>query len=111
MLEYVLIDDCRDINKLVYADVDQTLTIRTFQKGLDFVMYTNLSELTLLMDNDLNDTRPKCEGYYILEAAIDSGNFPARVCIVSSNPVAVEKMSRLLRYAGYSQNGPIFDRD
>lgn len=102
---YVLIDDLRDINKYVNADADEKLTIRTFAEGMNFVKHTNLKDITLLMDNDLDDPTPGNEGYDILYHAIDHGNYPIQVVLVTANPVARSRMSDLLLNNGYCYRG------
>ncbi|CAL9994727.1 hypothetical protein VPHD479_0355 [Vibrio phage D479] len=107
---FVLIDDLRDINQFVRPS-DKKLVIRTFDEGMSFVKHTNLQDITLLMDNDLDDETPGHEGYDILSCAIDANNLPHRVMLVTSNPVARMKMSKLLEYTQqYRQIGSLFVR-
>ena len=97
---YVMIDDLRDIEDFVSSD-EETKVIRTFQEGMKFVENEDLRDLYLLMDNDLGDDRPGLEGYDILSAAIDAGNYPKGVVLVTSNPVARKRMGDMLVLNGY----------
>lgn len=107
---FVLIDDLRDIAKFVRPS-DKQLVIRTFEEGMAFVKHTNLQDITLLMDNDLDDPTPGHEGYDILSEAIDSNNLPYQVVLVTSNPVARLKMRRMLEHTNaYRQLGDGFKR-
>jgi len=109
---YVLIDDIRDINTLTneYVRDDQKITIRTFDDGMNFVKHTNLTDVALLMDNDLGDSVGK-EGSDILAHAIDHRNYPCLIVLVTSNPVARQKMINMIRStANYKQIGNIFMR-
>ncbi|AGN30352.1 hypothetical protein VPFG_00355 [Vibrio phage nt-1] len=109
---YVLIDDLRDINKLTADTVreDEKLVLRTYKEGMKFIKHTNLTDITLFMDNDLGDALGH-EGYHILSHAIDHGNYPKTVILVTSNPVAHTKMARLLMNTDqYKRVGSIFMR-
>lgn len=109
---HVMIDDQRDINLFVdnTVDIDERLTIRTFDEGLKFVTHTNLSDITLLMDNDLGDVVGK-EGCDIVSAFIDANNLPRTIALVSSNPVGVLRMANMIIHSGaYKKIGNIFMR-
>ncbi len=101
-MNFVMIDDIRDIDKYVNARPDEKLTIRTFEDGLKFVQTTNLKEITLLMDNDLDDETPGHEGYDVLKEAIEHRNYPREVVIVTSNPVARKRMINMLEAHEYA---------
>ncbi len=108
---YVLIDDLRDINKMTADHVldDEKLTIRTFEDGMKYVKFTNLTDITLFMDNDLGTYDG--EGYDILSHAIDHSNFPKTIVLVTSNSVALARMKQMLLHSNkYSQLGSIFTR-
>ncbi|URQ03510.1 hypothetical protein PVA23_133 [Vibrio phage PVA23] len=109
---FVMIDDLRDINKFTKPNIldDEKRVIRTFDDGMKFVKYTNLTDITLFMDNDLGDAVGR-EGYDILSHAIDHRNYPRTVVLVTSNPVAHSKMTKLLMYSNqYKRVGSIFMR-
>ncbi|AFN37536.1 hypothetical protein [Vibrio phage TCU-VP03-AIR1] len=109
---YVMIDDLRSIDKYTsdYVRDDEKLVLRTFEDGMNFVKHTNLTDITLFMDNDLGDDVGR-EGYDILSHAIDHRNFPRTVVLVTSNPVGHSKMALLLSHSGqYKRVGSIFMR-
>ncbi len=109
---YIMIDDERDINNFTNETVrdDEKMTLRTFEEGMTFVKHTNLTDITLFMDNDLGDVVGR-EGYDILSHAIDHSNFPKTVVIVTNNPSARFKMCMMLNQTQkYKQVGSIFMR-
>ncbi|CAL9993897.1 hypothetical protein VPHK567_0363 [Vibrio phage K567] len=109
---YILIDDLRDINKLTNDTVNaaQKLTLRTFEQGMNFVKHTNLTDITLLMDNDLGDVVGK-EGSDILSHAMDHRNYPYTIVLVTSNPVGNLKMTNMIMASKqYKKIGNIFMR-
>lgn len=109
---YVMIDDLRDIDDYVSGiDIADKKTIRTFHEGMKFVMNTNLSDVGLILDNDLGDMTPGNEGYDILSAIVDSNNMPREILLVTSNPAARSKMIRLIESLSiYTRVGNLFYR-
>jgi len=97
---YILIDDVRDIDKYVHGNCDK-LVIRTFDQAINFISITDITNDTLLMDNDLGDLGEGREGYDILNFALTNDNKPKCVYIVSSNPVGRKRMSLALEANGY----------
>ncbi|QNJ54790.1 hypothetical protein vBValMR10Z_250 [Vibrio phage vB_ValM_R10Z] len=109
---FVMIDDMRDIDKFTAPEIsaDQKLVLRTYEDGMKFVKHTNLTDITLFMDNDLGGALGH-EGYDILSHAIDHRNFPRTVVLVTSNPVAHSKMTMMLMGTlQYKRVGSIFMR-
>lgn len=94
-LFHVLIDDYRDPSRIIGPSTMRDcryLVIRTFQEAKAFVDSTNLVDVVLYLDNDLDETTPGYEGYDVLNAALSARNYPSEIVIVTSNPVARMRM-------------------
>lgn len=86
----LLIDDVRDLNTDIVA--------RTFNAGVEILR--SIDTITeLYLDNDLGLNQK--EGWEILRLAIWEHILPPKVQLVTSNPVAREKMAADLLAAGY----------
>ena len=91
MTYHLLIDDLRN-----FPDMDYTA--RTPCDGLSILYDQNVTHLYL--DNDLGEEYR--EGWEILKYAINDGVCPDFVQLVTSNPVARERMGKMLFDEGFS---------
>jgi len=62
----------------------------------------------VIFDNDLGEA---VEGYQIMQWAIDNCYLPNHIQLVTSNPVALERMQHMLRGEGYVGNSRIFKKE
>ena len=94
MKRYILIDDRRNL------DVD--IIIRTPESALEFMDKQDVSEDVVIFDNDLGY---ETEGWHIMQHMFDIGNYPAEIQLVTSNPVARDRMRSMIEHTGYYMKG------
>jgi hypothetical protein len=90
---WLLIDDVRDLNCEVIARTPEAARRALFAGPWDCVCF----------DHDLGFAVTET-GYDILVWALDRGLLPARVQLVTSNPVGRENMAKALLADGYKTN-------
>jgi hypothetical protein len=61
----------------------------------------------VIFDNDLGE---KVEGYDIMKWAFENDHMPNDVQLVTSNPVALERMQNLLKDNGYTGHSRVFKK-
>ena len=93
----ILVDDERTLKPDLIA--------RTFEAAIVLETSLNFEHVVLLMDHDLGDPDPTKTGYDFLCHIEKTGNWPARVQLVTSNPVGVKRMDLLLTSNGFIRMG------
>lgn len=107
---YILIDDVRELGTFI-ADPSKHITLRSFDEAMYYLTTFPVVNDTLLMDNDLGELLPGREGYDILNYALETGNRPKRVVIVSSNPVGRQRMHNALKANDYTLRKGVWKND
>ena len=93
----VLIDDIRDLPGMDVIIRDPEIAVELFTQ-LYLLAYDTKQALHLYLDNDMG--KPT-EGIHILQEIISNDTLPDRVTLVTSNPVARERMKSSLAHEGY----------
>lgn len=95
---HILFDDCRNLHGMDFI-------IRSAKAMEQFVEQFNTTGHFVYFDSDIGDM--EIQGYDVLVYLMMLGQRPAKVAIVTSNPVDAEKMRTLLSDYNYTSKDRI----